>query len=105
MGALADAADPRARVGSLVAEKFRIDDVLGEGGMGVVYKAVHLDLETPVAIKIGRDDLARREDVVERMLREARVAAKLRSEHVARVIDIGKLPSGAPYIVMEHLEG
>jgi serine/threonine-protein kinase len=105
MGALADATDPRARVGSLVVEKFRIDDVLGEGGMGVVYKAVHLDLETPVAIKIVRDDLARREDVVERMLREARVAAKLRSEHVARVIDVGKLPSGAPYIVMEHLEG
>src|SRR4051812_22382635 len=96
---------PSVREGSLIAGKFRIERLLGEGGMGLVFQAMHLELEQPVALKIVRDELAQRDDVVERMLREARTAAKLHSEHVARVLDVGRLASGAPYIVMEYLEG
>lgn len=91
--------------GKLVAGKFRIDRLLGEGGMGVVYAAMHLDLQKPVAIKIIRDELIPRDDVIERMLNEARVAAQLRSDHVAQVLDLGRLETGAPFIVMEYLQG
>jgi len=101
--ALADSSPPTE--GSIVAGKFRLEHVIGEGGMGVVYAAVHLDLVKRVAIKIVRGELASRDDLVERMLHEARTAATLRSEHVARVLDVGLMESGAPYIVMEHLDG
>ncbi|MBL8740542.1 MAG: serine/threonine protein kinase, partial [Myxococcales bacterium] len=79
--------------------------VLGQGGMGVVYHAIHRELEHPVAIKIMHQDLAINPNLVQRMLHEARTVAKLRSEHVARVLDVGRLPTGAPYIVMEYLDG
>ena len=96
---------PLSHEGEIVGGKFRLERVLGEGGMGVVYAAVHLDLVKHVAIKIIRDEYATREDVVERMLNEARSAAKLRSEHVAHVLDVGQLDNGAPYIVMDYLDG
>ncbi|HYQ17781.1 MAG TPA: serine/threonine-protein kinase [Polyangiaceae bacterium] len=91
--------------GDIVGGKYRIDSQLGVGGMGVVLAATHLELDAPVAIKVIRDDLARNEEVVGRMLFEARAAAKLRSAHVVRVLDVARLDSGAPYIVMERLEG
>lgn len=94
-----------ALLGRIVAEKFRIERVLGEGGMGIVYLAVHCDLEQPVAIKVIREELAQRESLVERMMQEARTAAKFRSEHIGRVLDVGRLPTGAPYLVLEYLEG
>jgi serine/threonine-protein kinase len=91
--------------GMVVAEKYRVDQVLGEGGMGVVVAATHLGLEQPVAIKFLHADAMRDKDSVERFLREAKVAAMVRSDHVARVHDVGSLDGGVPYIVMEHLEG
>jgi serine/threonine-protein kinase len=91
--------------GSVIAGKYCIDGELGAGGMGVVLSARHLDLEAPVAIKVMRDELAGNEEVVARMLFEARAAAQMRSAHVVRVLDVGRLESGAPYIVMERLEG
>jgi eukaryotic-like serine/threonine-protein kinase len=93
------------RPGDLIAGKYRVERVVAEGGMGVIARALHLDLERAVAIKFVRSDLAERDDIVARLMLEARAVARLRSEHVARVLDVGRLESGAPYIVMEYLEG
>jgi len=94
--------DPNTDV---IAGKYRLECCLGEGGMGRVFYATHLDLCAPVAVKIVRDELAAHRDVVERMIREARTTACFRSEHVTRILDAGTLSSGAPFIVMEYLEG
>jgi eukaryotic-like serine/threonine-protein kinase len=85
--------------------KYVIEGVLGVGGMGVVLAAKHLDLDRPVAIKVLRAELAGEERIVERLLREGRAAARIKSRHVAQVIDVGRLESGAPYVVMERLDG
>jgi serine/threonine-protein kinase len=73
--------------------------------MGVVLAATHEQLEQVVAIKVMQDSLVTSREAVGRFLREARMVAKLKSEHVARVSDVGILDTGAPYIVMELLEG
>jgi serine/threonine-protein kinase len=73
--------------------------------MGVVVAATHLELGHRVAIKLLRDEMAESPVIVERFLREARAVVGLRTEHVCRVTDVGRLDSGAPYIVMEMLEG
>src|SRR5260370_27168340 len=73
--------------------------------MGVVLAATRLQLHQQVAMKLLRDETARRPDAVERFLREARVAMKLRGEHVVRVLDVGTLEGGAPFIAMECLRG
>lgn len=91
-------------VGDVLAGKYRVEKILGMGGMGIVVAATHLDLREMRAIKLIRPD-ARSDQSVERFLREARAVVRLRSEHVAEVYDVGRLESGAPYIVMELLEG
>src|SRR5580704_1976844 len=93
------------REGDLLAGKYRVERVLGAGGMGIVVAARHEELDQLVAIKFVRDEALDNEEGVQRFLREARAAVKLKSEHVARVLDVGKLESGAPYMVMEFLEG
>jgi len=93
------------RAGDLVAGKYRVEGVIGLGGMGVVVAARHEQLDQRVAIKLVRDQVLRNPEAVQRFLREARAAAKLKSEHAARVLDVGTLESGAPYMVMEFLEG
>jgi serine/threonine-protein kinase len=95
---------PGLQPGELVDGKYRVDRVLGRGGMGLVLAAMHEQLEQPVALKVLRSDVAQ-PDIVMRFLREARAAVKIHSEHVARVFDVGTLPSGLPYIVMELLQG
>ena len=78
--------------------------IVGKGGMGVVMEATNVQLDQKVALKL----LARNADdpaVVERFMREAKAAARLKSEHVARVFDVGKDPAHGPYIVMEMLDG
>ena len=85
--------------------QYRIEQVLGTGGMGVVVRAEHLQLHTPVAIKFLLPELLGDERVLARFLREARAAVTLKSEHVRRVFDVGTLASGVPYMVMEYLEG
>ena len=92
-------------VGDLVAGKYRIDRVIGEGGMGVVVSATHEQLEERVALKFLRPSVASNPEIVQRFVREARAAVKIRSEHVARVLDVGTLDSGMPYMVLEYLEG
>lgn len=91
--------------GDVLAGKYRVDRVLGQGGMGVVVAASHLQLRQRVAIKFLLPEAMRHPGAVERFLREARAAVRLKSEHVARVIDVGELDTGAPYMVMEYLEG
>lgn len=93
------------KIGDVVAAKYRLERVAGEGGMGVVYAAEHLVLKQRVAVKVLHPDAASSEAVVERFAREARAAAKISSEHVARVLDAGSLDAGTPFLVMEFLEG
>jgi serine/threonine-protein kinase len=93
------------REGDILAGKYRIERVLGHGGMGVVVAARHLELDERVAIKFLLPSTLAIPDVVARFSREARAAVKIKSEHVARIIDVGKLENGAPYIIMEYLEG
>jgi serine/threonine protein kinase len=91
--------------GQVLDGKFRVDRVLGEGGMGVVVAATHIALGQKVAIKFMLPRALASADNVARFEREARAVVRLRSEHVARVSDVGRLQTGAPYIVMEFLEG
>jgi serine/threonine-protein kinase len=93
------------RAGEILNEKFRVDRVLGEGGMGVVVAATHLQLGEQVALKFLREEAMSDANVVQRFAREARTSARIRSEHVARVYDVGELPNGLPFIVMELLSG
>jgi len=92
-------------VGEVIGGRLRIDHIVGEGGMGVVAAATHLELGHRVAVKVLRDELAANPTIVERFIREARAVVGLRTEHVCRVLDVGRQPSGAPYIVMEMLDG
>ena len=86
--------------------KYRIERVVGEGGMGIVASATHIELEQRVAIKFLSPDAMLSPEAVERFLREAKVAARVKSEHVARVTDVGETtPGGVPFLVMELLEG
>ncbi len=91
--------------GTRIAEKYEVERVLGAGGMGVVVAARHVHLGQRVAVKFMRGDAAQDPSAVERFLREARAAAGLTSEHVARVLDVGTLDTGEPYMVMEYLAG
>jgi serine/threonine-protein kinase len=94
-----------AQIGDIIAEKYRVERVIGEGGMAVVFAAHHLQLDRIVALKILKPTYLSSPDVVARFLREARSAARLTSEHVATVLDVGTLEQGLPYLVMEHLRG
>jgi eukaryotic-like serine/threonine-protein kinase len=91
--------------GDIVAGKYRIDRVLGAGGMGLVLAATHLDLGRPVALKMLRRELTSQPTVTARVMREARAAAALRHENVVQIFDVGRLDSGMPFIVMELLDG
>ncbi|HMJ12740.1 MAG TPA: protein kinase [Polyangiaceae bacterium] len=91
--------------GDLLAGKYRVERVLGKGGMGFVVAAIHIQLEERVAVKFLMPELCQQEEPVTRFLREARAAVRIRSEHVARVLDVGVLEDGAPYMVMEYLDG
>ncbi len=93
------------RVGELVAEKYFIEQTLGVGGMGVVVAARDQLLDRRVAIKFLLPKLAGSDTAVQRFTREARSATRITSEHVVRLLEIEKLPSGTPFFVMEYLEG
>ena len=94
-----------AQPGQILAGKYRVERVLGEGGMGVVLAAHHLHLDKRVALKFLRPEVAANRELVARFSNEARSAGKIQSEHVAKVLDVGVLDDGSPYMVMEYLEG
>ena len=91
--------------GQVLAGKYRVERVLGQGGMGVVLAARHVHLEERVAVKLMLSEAAFNTEAVARFLREARAAARLESSDVARVSDVGTLEDGRPYMVMEYLDG
>jgi serine/threonine-protein kinase len=93
------------QAGEVLMGKYRVERVLGVGGMGAVVEARHLQLDDRVAIKFLLAAMAQNQEIVARFLREGRAAAKIRGEHVVRVFDVGTLENGAPYMVMEFLEG
>ena len=90
--------------GEVVGGKYRIISLLGVGGVGRVYLARHIELDTEVAIKVLKPEMLDRPDIVQRFSREARATVRLRSERIARVVDVGT-HEGAPYFVMEHMVG
>jgi serine/threonine protein kinase len=92
-------------VPQFIAGRFRIEREIGTGGMGTVYRAIHLGLERPVAVKIIKPEFAGNSDVADRFLREARTMAKLRHTHAAMIFDAGNLPDGRHFIIMEFVEG
>ncbi|HZG54799.1 MAG TPA: serine/threonine-protein kinase, partial [Pyrinomonadaceae bacterium] len=95
--------DPLA--GRVLDEKYRLDSRLGEGGMGTVYRATHLLIERPVAVKVLHQRFVEDEAAQERFRREARAAGRLRHTNAVTVTDFGRTADGCVYIVMELLEG
>jgi serine/threonine-protein kinase len=100
-----DYVSPTSLPGAIIDGKYRVDGIIGRGGVGLVVVATHLAMKQRVAIKMIRDDVPMQRELLDRFHREARAASMIRSEHVARVLDVGRLPTGRPYIVMEYLEG
>ncbi len=101
----ASANESRFQPGQMLLDKYRVDHVLGVGGMGAVIAATHVQLDQKVAMKFVHPEIAVHPEAVQRFIREARAAAQIRSEHVVRVSDVGALGDGSPYMVMEYLEG
>ena len=95
---------PGFRSGQVIAGRYAIQRVIGSGGMATIVEAIHLELGSRVAIKVLHTATTTNE-AIDRFLREARAIFPLRSENVCRVLDLGRLPDGAPFIVMEFLEG
>ncbi len=93
------------REGDVLAGKYCVERVIGQGGMGVVVSARHVQLGQHVALKFLLPPACEDPDAVARFLREAQAAVQIRSEHVARILDVGTLEGGAPYMVMEFLSG
>jgi serine/threonine-protein kinase len=93
------------RTGDVLGGKYRVERVLGMGGMGVVVEATHLYLRRSVAVKLLLPEVARRSEAVERFLREGRGLLRVQSEHVPAVFDVGVLDDGCPYLAMELLDG
>ena len=86
-------------------DNLRIDAAIGRGGSSIVYRARHVTTGQTVAVKVMHRRILGAHDAVERFVRDARLGARLRSEHVCRVLTFGQLPTGEPFTVMEHLEG
>ena len=92
-------------VGAVVDNKYRVDAVIGQGGMGAVFRAWDLRLERPVAIKVVRADLLGDPDSRARFRRESQIVARLQHPAIVTVFDYGTLPDGAAYLVMEFVPG
>jgi serine/threonine-protein kinase len=92
-------------MGRVLARRYVVGRLLGSGAMGTVRAAFDLDLDQEVAIKFALNDELSREETAERFRREVHVATRIKSEHAVRVLDVGSLPSGTPFMVMELLQG
>jgi len=103
---LADTKETDPLVNTLLDDKYRLDARVGEGGMGSVYRATHVQMEHTVAVKVLHSDLASDQIAVERFRREARAAAQIRHPNAVAVTDFGVTKNeGIAYLVMEFLEG
>jgi serine/threonine-protein kinase len=92
-------------IGAVLDGRYRIEKMLGEGGMGAVYSATDLRLEKRVAVKVMARELSANPDALARFHREARVTSGLGHPHIVQVFDFSTTPSGEPFLVMEFLEG
>src|SRR6478609_7991829 len=93
------------QAGEVIDGKYQVERILGEGGMGAVARATHLLRRAPVALKFMSPMVLSFPGAVDRFLNEGVAASQIDSENVVKVFDVGKLASGAPYLVMECLEG
>lgn len=104
--AVAFSSDPAdSHIGQIIGERYRVDRIVGRGGMGVVFGVTHTTLDKPFAMKVLRLGLHQSMDAAERFMREARAASAIQSPHVVNVFDFGTLPDGALYCVMDLLAG
>src|SRR5690606_6454986 len=102
---VANVSATKVGVGEVVDGRYRIERVLGEGGMGAVFVAEHLRLRKPVALKVVHASFAGNAELAERFAREAMVSAQLEHPHVASAIDYGTLADGSAYLVMQLAPG
>lgn len=92
-------------IGRVVGERYRVLETLGSGGMGAVYRAEHIHMRKPVALKVLHRELTRFAEIVARFEREAIAAARIAHPNVAAATDFGRLPDGACYLVLEYVHG
>jgi len=98
-------AEPDPLVGTILADRYRIDGVVGAGGVGAVYQATQLGLDRKVAVKVLRPELSESRTAMARFAREARTAAQLQHPNIVTVHDFGTMPDGRTFLVMEFLSG
>ena len=96
---------PQSLIGRTIDQRYRVEALLGEGGMGLVYRVTHTRLNKSLAIKVLRRENIRDEEVLARFRREAEAASAIGNQHIVDVSDFGMLADGSTYLVMECLEG
>src|SRR5262245_31140764 len=94
-----------ALLGTVIAERYRLIEKIGQGGSGTIYRAEHVAVRRKVAVKILHHELARDDLAVERFRREATTVGEIDNDHIALVLDFGRTGDGRPFLVMELLEG